>query len=114
MCRCPPCRGFTPDLVKTYNKLKAQGKNFEILFASSDRDQSSFDEYYGEMPWLALPFGERAQKEALSNRFGVQGIPMLVILDENREVINGNARGAVGGDPEGYVSELRFDTVAAE
>jgi nucleoredoxin len=97
---CPPCRGFTPDLVKSYNNLKAAGKNFEIIFASSDRDQSSFDEYYGEMPWLALPFDQRAEKEELAKRFGVQGIPMLVILDENLEVINDNARGSVSADPE--------------
>jgi nucleoredoxin len=98
---CPPCRGFTPELVKTYNKLKEQGKDFEIIFASSDRDESSFSEYYEEMPWLALPFSDREGKEALSKRLGVSGIPMLVILDENGEVLNDNARGAVSSDPEG-------------
>merc|ERR1711939_751081 len=98
---CPPCRGFTPKLVKTYNKLKEQNKDFEIIFASSDRDQAAFDEYYAEMPWEALPFSDRDRKAALSKRLGVQGIPMLVILDENYEVINGNARGAVSSDEEG-------------
>jgi len=98
---CPPCRGFTPQLVKTYNKLKEQNKDFEIIFASSDRDQAAFDEYYGEMPWLAIPFSDRDRKAALSKKFKVSGIPMLVILDENYEVINGNARGAVSSDEEG-------------
>jgi len=98
---CPPCRGFTPQLVATYNKLKEQGKDFEIIFASSDRDQAAFDEYYGEMPWLALPFSDRDRKAALSKSLGVSGIPMLVILDENLEVINANARGAVSSDQEG-------------
>ena len=46
---CPPCRGFTPSLVDAYKKdLKAKG--LEIIFVSSDRDQKSFMEYYGEMP----------------------------------------------------------------
>ena len=98
---CPPCRGFTPKLVQTYNALKAQNKRFEVIFASSDRDQASFDEYFGEMPWLAVPFADRRRKEALSKVFGVEGIPMFVVLDSQGDIINGNARGAVSSDPEG-------------
>merc|ERR1711939_247182 len=97
---CPPCRGFTPQLVETYNKLKAQGKDFEIIFASSDRDMKSFQEYFAEMPWLAIPQGD-ARKAELSKLFGVDGIPMLVVLDEERNVITTKGRGAVGADPEG-------------
>merc|ERR1712178_316196 len=43
---CPPCRGFTPKLAEIYKSMKAAGKKFEIVFASSDRDQTAFDEYY--------------------------------------------------------------------
>ena len=70
--KCPPCRGFTPQLVKTYNKLKEQGKDFEIIFASSDRDEASFSDYFGEMPWLALPFGDNRKAE-LSELCEVEG-----------------------------------------
>merc|ERR1711998_231198 len=83
---CPPCRGFTPQLVETYKKLQAQGKPFEIIFASSDRDMQSFTEYFAEMPWLAIPQGD-PRKGELSKLFGVEGIPMLVVLDEERNVI---------------------------
>ncbi len=31
----------------------------EIVFASSDRDQTSFDEYYADMPWCAVPYEKR-------------------------------------------------------
>ena len=58
---CPPCRGFTPILAEFYNKHHA-AKNFEIIFVSSDRDQSSFEGYYETMPWLTLNFKERALK----------------------------------------------------
>lgn len=39
-----------------YKKLKEsdKGKDFELIFVSSDRDQQSFDDYYGTMPFLAL------------------------------------------------------------
>merc|ERR1711904_142094 len=98
---CPPCRGFTPELIKTYNKLKEQGKEFEIIFASSDRDEAAFKEYFGEMPWLALPYAERDAKEKLSKVFGVKGIPSFHIIEHDGTVINNSGRSAVGGDPEG-------------
>lgn len=99
---CPPCRGFTPKLVKTYNAMKKTGKDFEFVFVSSDRDQAAFNEYYGEMPWLALPYSNRKGKEELSTMFGVRGIPSLVTLSNGgSDVINGSARGLAGNDPEG-------------
>lgn len=98
---CPPCRGFTPKLKDTYNKLVEDGKEFEIIFCSSDRDESSFQEYHGEMPWLALPYSDRKRKEALGELFDVSGIPALIMVDSNGKVINDSARGRVGSDPEG-------------
>merc|ERR1719359_1550050 len=95
---CPPCRGFTPELAKKYNEIQEAGLPLEILFASSDRDEAAFDEYFAEMPWAALPYSQRGLKEELSNHFGVRGIPSLVLLDKDRSVITKNGRGAVMGD----------------
>ncbi|WAQ95336.1 NXN-like protein [Mya arenaria] len=52
-----------------------------IVFISSDRDEASFKEYYKEMPWSALKFEDRANKEKLSGMFGVEGIPTFIVLD---------------------------------
>ena len=98
---CPPCRGFTPQLVETYHKLVAAGKPFEIIFASSDRDEASFKDYFADMPWLALKYEDRKAKEQLSKVFGVEGIPSFHIIEHDGTVINNGGRGAVGGDPEG-------------
>jgi len=97
---CPPCRGFTPDLVKAYKEhLKA--KSLEIIFVSSDRDAASFKEYYETMPWLAIPNGD-PRKSKLSSLFNVEGIPSFVIVDAaTGETVNGNARGKVSSDPSG-------------
>jgi len=88
---CPPCRGFTPKLVEFHTK-HAAAKGFETVFVSSDKDQSAFDEYYGEMPWLALPFSNRDAKGALSKRYKVKGIPSLVVLGPDGNVVTTNGR----------------------
>jgi nucleoredoxin len=101
---CPPCKGFTPQLAKKYEEIKAAGKDFEIVFVSSDRDEKSFQEYFNEMPWLALPYADRAAKNELSKVFGVEGIPSLVLLDKDFSVITKKGRGSVMQD----ISEFPF------
>jgi len=100
---CPPCRGFTPVLVDFHQKLVKEGKKFQVVFVSSDRDAASFKEYYDTMPWLALPYDERDAKEELAGNFNVRGIPTLVFVDgKTGETINPNARGLVQSeDPTG-------------
>jgi len=97
---CPPCRGFTPKLAEWY-KSDLKEKGLEIVFISSDRDQSAFDSYFGEHPWVALPYDQREQKATLNKKFKVQGIPALVILDGNGELITKDGREAVCSDPTG-------------
>jgi nucleoredoxin len=97
---CPPCKAFTPQLAKWYNDSLA-GKGMEIVFVSSDKDQSAFDEYYGEMPWKAVPFANKDVKQALDKKFKVQGIPTLVIVDGDGKLINKDGRAAVSKDPTG-------------
>jgi len=97
---CPPCRVFTPNLVKFYNSLKKAGKPFEIVFVSSDRDKKAMYKYMKEMkmPWLVLPYGD-IHKKSLSSEFNVKGIPKLVILNSSGKLITENGRGDVrGGD----------------
>ena len=66
-----------PKLKKAYNKVKDQGKPFEVIFVSSDRSEEGFNEYFKDMPWLAVPFGDPTVKK-LSSHFGVQGERSLI------------------------------------
>jgi len=100
--RCPPCRQFTPIFGEIYKELKSKGKNFEVVFASSDKDEAAFTEYHGEQPWLAMKFSERDLKNKLSAKYKVSGIPSLVILDEKGDVLNKDGRTAVMKDPEAF------------
>ena len=81
---CGPCRGFTPMLCEFYEHLKEEvlpSHGLEVVFVSGDRDRASFDQYHGTMPWLALPFERQQVGQSLSARYGVRGIPSLVVLD---------------------------------
>ncbi|XP_046326261.1 nucleoredoxin-like [Haliotis rufescens] len=98
---CPPCRGFTPALAQFYNTMKKSGQ-LEIVFVSSDRDQASFDNYYKEMPWLALSFEDREMKAKLCQTFEVTGIPCFVLMDGSTgKLITKDGRSHVASDPEG-------------
>jgi nucleoredoxin len=92
---CPPCRGFTPVLAKCYKELKESGKNFEVVFVSGDKDEEAFQEYFNEMPWLALPFSDRDLKQDLNKVFQVNGIPTLVLLKADGTLITDEGRDAI-------------------
>ncbi|CAB9524008.1 Probable nucleoredoxin 1 [Seminavis robusta] len=82
---CPPCRAFTPKLAKAHQEYKDSGnidESFELVFVSSDSDEEAFKEYHGEMTFPALNYLETQKvKEGLDERYKVQGIPALVIID---------------------------------
>jgi len=73
----------------------------EIVFVSSDKGESEFKEYLGEMPWIALPYANRAAKEKLSELFEVQGIPTFVVMDKDFNIITTEGRSMVSTDPTG-------------
>ena len=95
---CPPCRSFSPVLVDVYNELQATDKPFEVVFVSADnsaREQMSYMQDYN-MPWKAVPFNSPSRME-LPRRFDVRGVPTLIILDSDGEIITANGRGYISG-----------------
>jgi nucleoredoxin len=93
---CPPCRAFTPVAAGVYQQLRNSGKDFEMVYISSDRNEHQFTEYFAEHPWLAVPFADKATKGALADRFGVSGIPCLILFDTNGQFLTDNGREAIG------------------
>lgn len=84
---CPPCRKFTPSLVEFYNKKQKDG-DFDLLFVSSDRNQEAMTGYMKQdkMPWHGLKLSSDATK-AIKKKYAGRGIPCLVLLNENDEVV---------------------------
>ncbi len=90
---CPPCRAFTPELVKFRD---ANAAEFEVVFVSFDKDAAAMKGYMEEtkMQWTAVPYGNAA-KDTLAKRFEVNGIPALIIIGADGKVITKNGRGDV-------------------
>ncbi|GLT36565.1 hypothetical protein SLA2020_308040 [Shorea laevis] len=112
---CPPCRAFLPKLIEAYHKIKAKDEAFEVIFISSDKDQSSFDEFFSGMPWLALPFGD-ARKALLSRKFKVRGIPNVVAIGSSGRTVSREARNLImmhGADAYPFTEE-RLKEIEAE
>ena len=97
---CGPCKAFTPELVKFHKEMTRKGRPFEIVFVSSDRSSDDMYNYMEEMdmPWLALPFGD-SHKSVLSKKFGGGGgIPRLVIIDAEGNLISSDGRREVSNE----------------
>jgi len=91
---CPPCRSFTPSLVKLRDR---KDDEFEVIFVSSDRspeDQAKYMKGYG-MKWPALPH-DSEKRRSLGQQFGVSGIPALVIIDDQGKLITKDGRAEMG------------------
>ena len=95
---CPPCRAFTPVLTKFREANKA---DFEVVLVSGDRSAKSQQEYMKKysMAWPAIAFDSPQRNEAF-DRFGVRGIPALVILDADGKLLERDGRNQISRDPE--------------
>ena len=86
MHNCPPCRMFTPLFADIYNEVNSSEKVLEVIFLSGDKTQEEYDEYYGEMPWLALPKGD-ARLGPIAKKYEVKGVPRLIIMKPDGTVL---------------------------
>jgi nucleoredoxin len=95
---CPPCRAFSPELVKFRN---ANQKDFDVVFVSSDRTEAAQFGYMKDvkMDWPAVPFGSPIIRK-LAEKYNVEGIPTLIIVDSKGNLITENGRADVTNNPE--------------
>ena len=86
---CPPCRRFTPDLVK-FAKANPDAKDFAIVVVTSDRNAPAHMGYMKkyDMPFYAVPF-DNSRLRKIKQTYGGSGIPNLVVLGEDDAVMKG-------------------------
>lgn len=98
---CPPCRAFLPHFIEFYELMKKKGAGLEIIFLSGDKSEGEYQEYFSNMPWLALPYVNKDILAALKAKYKCTGIPFLVLIDMHGKVITTNARAEINIDPTG-------------
>ena len=89
---CSPCMGEVPYLKAAYNKYHSKG--FEIYGVSLDDNKEDWTEAiekYG-MNWLHVSSLEGGQSAA-AQAYGVQSIPMNLLLDPAGAIVAKNLRG---------------------
>jgi len=85
------CRRFQQMLEYMYEKLKGEGKQFEII----DMDFSA------DVPWLCMPQASFKAKQNLGEAFRVEQCPMLVIIDPDGNVVTTEGVEIVTKDTDG-------------
>ena len=84
-----------------YNSLKAEGKNFEVVFVSADKSPPAFSNYFSIMPWLAIDYSDEATRNRLQTLLGTTSYPTLVLIDTSGNLITTNGREVIDSDPTG-------------
>ncbi|GMS91280.1 hypothetical protein PENTCL1PPCAC_13455, partial [Pristionchus entomophagus] len=83
---CPPCRTFTPLLKKFYEELKKENAPFEISLLTKGNTQNKEN----RVPNWRHTSEFRLQSsllQFLSDKFGVCGIPTLVVVKPNGDLV---------------------------
>ncbi len=97
---CGPCVAEIPNMLEQYAKYHDRG--FEIVGVSLDEDRDALVQFVNEkkLPWPVLfekPGGEGWQ-HPLATFYGITGIPQLILIGRDGNVITLNARGEQLGE----------------
>jgi thiol-disulfide isomerase/thioredoxin len=89
---CPPCVEEVPSLVETYEKYHAQG--FEIVGISLDEDKGALEKFTAQnkMTWPQF-FDGKGWENEFAQRFKIQSVPTLWLLDREGKLIDASPRG---------------------
>eukprot|EP00756_Hemistasia_phaeocysticola_P065292 Hpha_TRINITY_DN8456_c0_g1::TRINITY_DN8456_c0_g1_i1::g.34647::m.34647 len=97
---CPHCKNLSPHANAFYREMQNQGANFELVYVSGDRsEQEALDYFSRHEDWLMMPFHSR-KKAPLERRYGVQGIPTIVILNPDGTLVTKDGRDKMSGGRE--------------
>ena len=104
---CGPCRTFTPELVSWYNRKKSARDKFEVIFVSSDRSEDDMANYMKEdkMPWPALEYSKVSKRSPITG-IGGRGIPDLVVIDTDGNVLSSSYEGETYLGPRKVLKDL--------
>ncbi len=93
---CPPCIAELPSVIETYNKYHDQG--FEIIGVSNDTDRQELTQFLRgrsaiKWPQLFGPSSSSNHWHTLTEKFGVNSIPRVYLIDRDGILRSVTARG---------------------
>jgi peroxiredoxin len=111
---CGPCVAELPNVKDTYDKYHDRG--FEVVGISLDNEVDALTKFIDEkeIPWpILFEGGEETSgwSHPLAKKYGVNAIPMAVLLDKEGKVVTLSARGEKLGE---LVAELLTDKNSGE
>jgi thiol-disulfide isomerase/thioredoxin len=91
---CAPCRAENPNLLKAYNDLKAQHKNFEVVAVSLDQGKAGWEAAVKKdgMPWIHVSDLKGWQNE-VAVKYGIDAVPQNLLINPEGVIIAKNLRG---------------------
>jgi thiol-disulfide isomerase/thioredoxin len=97
---CGPCVAEIPNVREQYEKYHDKG--FEVVGISLDEDRETLEKFVAEqkIPWPILfekPGGE-GWRHPLATFYGISGIPTVILIGRDGNVVTLNARGEKLGE----------------
>ena len=88
---CKPCLEEIVNVLKNYKLYHDRG--FEVIGISIDSDKETLEKFLDreKLPWPVMLDSEAKQSNAA--RYGVMGVPLLILVDQQGKVVSLNARG---------------------
>jgi len=89
---CGPCRAENPNLVKAYNKYKAN--KFNVIGVTIDEDLDKWKQAVKEdgTPWTQLT-DLKDRSKAVATYYGILGVPSSLLIDPDGKIIAMDVRG---------------------
>lgn len=90
---CGPCLAEHPNIEKNYEAYHDKG--FEVVGVSLDADRDALEKYLADkhVAWITLHEKEAGGQHPAAEYYGIFGIPAVLLVNREGNVISLNARG---------------------
>jgi nucleoredoxin len=88
---CPPCKEFEKVLLDFYKEVNTPEKIFEVVYMSSEKNETEFKESIKDLPWAIIKYNNTIIHH-LSTELKVEYIPILYIISKNGDVLTDEGR----------------------
>jgi thiol-disulfide isomerase/thioredoxin len=90
---CGPCLAEMPNILANWEKYHEAG--FEVIAVSVDQDLDALRKFVSEqnLPWTVVADSHPNNQNSMAARFGIQGIPAFILVDQQGKVAAVHCRG---------------------